>query len=67
MEIIYKIFNDESGDFIEVGPDQDGVGLIEIRDRNNGARIIELTIEQAELVVLALQKTIATQKNKGES
>lgn len=66
METMYEIWNDKSGDCIEIGPDRDGLGLIEIRDKQSKNVSLVLEVEQAELVILALQKAVASQKNKND-
>ena len=60
METQYEIWDDQSGDHIEVGPDRDGLDLIEIRyfcdDKCNHR--ITMDKEQATLVQKALQRAI---------
>lgn len=51
METHHQIHNNRTGDCIKVGPDRDGLGLIEIRSDDQD---ILLTIEQAALVAEAL-------------
>jgi hypothetical protein len=61
LESLYEIW-DERGGRIEVGPDRDGLSLIEIRVRDESGKLgscITLESEQAKLVVFALQKLMA--------
>ncbi len=60
LEMIQQI-RDESGERIEVGPDRDGLGLIEIRhvaeDGKTGNRIM-VDHEQPTLLIKALQSFV---------
>lgn len=60
METMYEIW-DERGDKLEVGPDRDGLGLIEIREKRSngefGARLV-LERDQAKLLLRALIKML---------
>lgn len=58
LEIKYEIWDDESGSRIEVGPDRDSLGLIEIRLHEAGKTLdrISMTVEQAKLVAQAINK-----------
>jgi hypothetical protein len=50
-----EIKDADSGDIIDVGPDPDGMGLIDIREWHQGVMTtISLTPEQASLVADAL-------------
>lgn len=33
-ETLRQVWNDETGEVVEIGPDRDGLGLVEIRIRN---------------------------------
>jgi hypothetical protein len=60
METMYEIW-DEHGTCLEVGHDRDGLGLIEIRERDSNNEItrrMEFDVEQAKLVIQALTQTI---------
>lgn len=59
MEQVYEIW-DERGDCLEIGPDRDALGLIEIRQRYSGeiTNRISLEKEQAKLLISALARTI---------
>ena len=39
IETIYRVYNDKSGEYIEVGPDADGIGLIEVRMYTDDGKI----------------------------
>jgi hypothetical protein len=58
-EIVHKVYNDDTGEFIEVGPDADGTDLIEIRcvdaNGNIGNRLCGEP-EQMRLVAEAILK-----------
>lgn len=56
-EIVHQIWNDKTGDRIEVGEDRDGLELVEIRYIDGYNKIVEsvsMTMEQAVLVHAAL-------------
>lgn len=60
LEFMCEIWN-ERGEVIEVGPDRDGLDLVEIRFRDNTRPITErisLTREQARLVIQALEHVL---------
>jgi hypothetical protein len=61
LETSYKIYDEENGSYIEICPDADGLGLIEIRDVNEKGVItntITMPPEQAKMVNLALNLLI---------
>ncbi len=67
METVYEVWNNKTGEAIEVGPDRDALGLIEIRYKSgNGdsTNSITMTTTCAELVVNALSLAIKTRKEK---
>lgn len=58
-ERVIKIYNDKSGDYIYVGPDADGLDMVEIRDVDMRGPItarIAFTKEQALLVAQAIHE-----------
>ena len=57
LETLYEIWDDKTGNKIEVGPDRDALDLIEIRAIDDGKRVSDVTLtrEQAALVSNALQ------------
>lgn len=58
-EITIEIWNDESGEKVTVGPDRDGLDLLEIRSYDDKGKIegrLTFPKEQAELVGEALIK-----------
>ena len=60
-EMLFKIYNDDTGERIEVGMDGDGLDLIEIRqytDNNKIASRITMTPEQAKLVSEAIGEVV---------
>lgn len=53
MELVRKIWNDKSGESLEVGPDSDGLDLVEVRSRDDQGKIqnrFAMTPEMAKLV-----------------
>ena len=60
LEAHYKIYNDADGSYIEVKPDADALGLIEIRQFDEGKEVARLTLpaKQAELLRQAINLTI---------
>ncbi len=62
FETVYEIWNDDTGERISVGPDRDGLDLIEIRmhDTNKGEVHTQLsfTKPQARMLVKALELTL---------
>jgi len=66
-EITHKIFDDSTGEHIEVGPDADTGELLEVRQVEGGetvARIVGLP-EQLRLVALAILELVG--KDPGEA
>jgi len=59
VETVYRIYNDKSGEYIEVGPDADGIDLVEVRcytdDGKVGNRIMGTPLEM-KLVAEAILK-----------
>jgi len=61
LEFMCEIW-DEKGDVLEVGPDRDGLNLIEIRFRDRDCQItdrVALTKEQARLTIKALDHVLS--------
>ena len=57
LETCHQVWNDDTGERIEVGPDRDGLDMLEIRTyTDDGARgeSIMLTYKQARLVAQAI-------------
>lgn len=67
LEKLFQIYNNNSGDCIEVGPDGDGLDLIEIRIRDDGKvrQSISFTFEQAPLILKAITELVQD-KNEEE-
>ena len=64
LEVVYRICNEATGDVaVEVGPDPDGLGLVEIRtltdDGEVGARVC-LSEDALELLIDVLQRVSAS-------
>ena len=59
---MYQIWNDKNGDRIEVGPDRDGLELIEIRqytdDGNKPYGVIVMTREECEKLQEAIDRLL---------
>lgn len=66
VESFHRVYNDVTGDYIEVGPDCDSLGLTEIKvgDAKNG---IVLPSEQLPKLIVALQKRLADIEAGAES
>lgn len=61
LESLIEIWDDDSGSRLEIGPDRDGLGLLEIREKDASNKIlarITLTKDQAELVRRGLGKLL---------
>jgi hypothetical protein len=59
MELLYQIWDDNTGEHIEVGPDRDGLDLLEIRQYNKEGNVgdrVTITRGQGRLIAEALQK-----------
>lgn len=59
MELIRKVWNDKDGYSVEVGPDSDGLDLVEVRCRDDQGKIsnrFAMTAEQAKLVAEAIKE-----------
>ena len=58
MELIRKIWNDKDGYSVEIGPDSDGLDLVEVRSRDDQGKITNrfaMTPAQALLVADAIK------------
>lgn len=61
LEKMWEIWNDKTGERLEIGPDRDALDLIEFRDINTEGKVcgrVTLTKEQLPLVIEALQKML---------
>jgi hypothetical protein len=61
LETVQEVWDDSTGERVEIGPDRDGLDLIEIRYRNPEGKIgarISMTKEQAALVGKALMRAL---------
>lgn len=67
-EHLVQIWDDQTGDHIEVGPDRDGLELIEIRlysgSDHKAYTITTFNREQAKLVAQALEHALALNPEK---
>lgn len=66
MEMLLEIWNDDSGEHLEVGEDRDGLDLVEIRayDSNNKVEArMTFTVPQAHLLLKALDKFLASRQS----
>lgn len=58
LETLKEIWNNETGDRLEVGPDRDCLGLLEIRTRNTEGKItsrVSFSRDEATLLIQALK------------
>ena len=65
-ETVIEIWNDDNGEKVTVGPDRDGLGLLEVRSYDSAGVVdghLTFPLEQAELVGNALVK-LAIDKGK---
>lgn len=53
IEIMREVWDDASGDHIEVGPDRDGLGMVELRYGKDGQRM-SFPPEMAYLIARAI-------------
>ncbi len=61
MEVLREVWNNKSGECIEIGPDRDALGMIEVRYKDPSGFIgqrIEFPIECAKLVAQAIMLCI---------
>lgn len=61
LETSYQIWNDSTGERIEVNPDRDALGSVEIRsitDDDKPEASVVLNKEQVRLLIQALVKTL---------
>lgn len=59
LENVARIWNDKTGEYIEIGPDNDGLDLLEIRTYTDDKKLggsVTFTPEQAKLLATALVK-----------
>lgn len=66
LETSYQIWNDSTGDRIEVSPDRDALGLIEIKSLTDDSKVtasVVLNKEQARLLIQALNKMLDQLEN----
>lgn len=40
LETMYEVWDDDDGDHYEIGPDRDGLGLVEVRMRDKDNKIL---------------------------
>jgi len=62
LETMYRVWDDKTGDRVEVGPDSDGLDLLEIRSYTNDGKLevsILLKPEMAPLVADAIYRFAA--------
>jgi hypothetical protein len=65
MENMVEIWDDKHGECLEVGPDRDGLDLLEIRQMDSNGKVhnrITLVKEQALLLVEAISEVISRNK-----
>lgn len=61
LETHFEIWNDVTGSCIKIGPDRDGLDLIEMSQIAHDGQIaatITITKEQASLLIEALEKSV---------
>lgn len=61
VEIVHKIWNDDGGEHVSVGPDRDGLGMVEIIDVASGGEMgpsLSFPPELARLIAQAMIKCV---------
>ena len=62
MEAVYEVWDNKSGEHFAVGPDRDGLGLIEVRyfqpEKLECVSRLTFTPEQATMISSALDKVV---------
>lgn len=61
LEHKFEIWNDKTGERIEIGPDRDGLDLIEIRNFSDDGQVgqsITMTKDEACLLRMAIDKLL---------
>lgn len=73
IEKSYRVYNDSTGEYVRIGPDADGLDLVDIwscdKDDNiesSGNARISMPLEQAKLVADALNKYLAELETTNE-
>jgi hypothetical protein len=59
IERVIKVYDDDNGEYVYVGPDGDGLDMVELRAYTEGNRItsrLAMTKEQALLVAKAIKE-----------
>lgn len=62
LETVFQIWNDKTGERIELSPDRDGLGLFELRQYSDDCKLgpcVTLTRGQLEKLQIAIEKTLA--------
>lgn len=62
LDVVHQIWNDNTGERLEIGPDRDGLDLIEIRsydDMSKVTQMITLTRGQLEQLHAAIGKQLS--------
>jgi hypothetical protein len=69
LERHVRIYDDGTGDYIHVGPDSDGLDLIEVRQHDGGKEVARITMQpvQAKLLIEALQAALTPLITQKES
>lgn len=66
LDKVFRLYRDHGNGVIEIGPDRDDLGLIEVRDYEDHHKeprtVVLLTGEEAEMVVRALTELRAALK-----
>jgi hypothetical protein len=65
LETLYEIWNDKTGECVEVGLDRDGLDIVEVRQKDNEGKIearMSFMPEQSALVAEAILKIVANLK-----
>jgi hypothetical protein len=67
LEMCMRIWNDKTGDSIEIGEDRDGLDMIEIRSRTDDGKVsnaVTMDDETALLLVDSVQRVLEFRKSR---
>lgn len=68
METMREVWNDQSGERVEIGPDRDALGLVELRTRDGDGNLKQrLTFAQEEARMVALAMLACLEDDRVES
>ena len=65
VETLKRVYDNKTGDYVEIGPDSDGLGLVSLRQFESGKLVAMITMSraQAEVFVTAQMEFLTTKVN----